>query len=120
RLHLHRGARLGLGADVVAQTGIGQRRVIVPARRALRGGDAAKHIHRFVVIAVADIVVGGLHLGAFGACVAARLKAAEAERVKPETDPEGVLVAAALAAGAAIPARAGRSPALRAVARAAA
>ena len=64
----------------------------MPTRCALVWRNRIQHIERFGIIAVADIVVGRLHLGAFTAGVAAGFKAAEPERVKPEAEPERVLV----------------------------
>ena len=106
-LHVHRGAGLALGADVVAQPGVGQRGIVVPAGVAVPLGNAVQHVQRLLVVAVADVVVGGLHLrrvvaGALAAEPAA-VKPAEpkAERVKPKA--EGVLILlAAVAAGTAV------------------
>ena len=113
-LHVHSGAGFVLGADVVTQAGTCQRGIIMPAGGPVSGGNAFQNIHRFCIVPVADIVVGGLHLRRFPAVIAAAgpaIGAAKAKGVKPEPKAKRILVLLLAAAAAALPIIAGRAAA---------
>lgn len=77
-------------------------------------GNAFQNIHRFCIVPVADIVVGGLHLRRFPAVIAAAgpaIGAAKAKGVKPEPKAKRILVLLLAAAAAALPIIAGRAAA---------
>src|SRR5699024_7875096 len=85
-LHRDRRARFVPGADVIAQALVGQSTVVMPLGAAFAGRDAVQGVQRLLIIAVADVVRSGAHLGAF---LAGGIGLAAAAGGTVETKPEG-------------------------------